>query len=267
MHPHAYAARPPRWLASEPIAADSRLAPRSSNLPDLILRWLAEPDGPPMVEWVIDVAPGGEIRSRVRAGRDGNADLAVLSAAAEVPLADTDHLPERADDAPLLGVDLGGPVAWLDGGTRYVDGPMERIRWLAGQGLGMRWRLVLWALGPNPAAARLVAENVRRLPIGMERWDPRRSSADHAKRLLRAVPFALSVQPDRPLALAERILLEQAFERAFSAQVRLGPSVRAGLAENELAATLLMALATLRAESQDDREATEELARLGLAAG
>ena len=255
-------ALPARWLSPQPVPPDQPLHEASGEFAALLLAWLREGGDRTRLEWVVDAEAGGAVRTWLRCDGAAEHDISLLAAAAGEDLAVSDPPPSQQSAEGLVGVYLGGPVAWRLGRIRGADGPVSRARWLAQRGSGLRLSLRMWPLSPLRTSREKVERQFASLAAGGREFHRGVDAAEHAERVLRGVLVELSVACSRALGAAERAVLTRAFQQTFTPVARLTGGNAPALAEERLAEALLREFGSTRAETQEERESAVDTARL-----
>lgn len=247
------------WLGGLPAVPDHPLGAPTVTATEYLLRYLEAERAGGWFEWVVDADPGGRVQSWLRGPGDA-ADLAMVAEAAELAFAPCEGPPERSGDAATLPIALGAPIAVLGPQPRLDNALLPRVRWLAERGLGMRLRLRMMRLRPDPRAAREVQGAREGWARHLHRWEIESARVDQAERLLRGLVFEATLSPDRPLRVGEHALLAHALEGAFTPQAVLGGRGGPALAERDLAHALLTAFTAARPERAGAAGTLDELA-------
>ena len=98
-------AMPARWLSPQPVPPDQPLHEASGEFAALLLAWLREGGDRASLEWVVDAAPGGAVRSWQRCDGAAEHDISLLAAAAGEELA--------VGDPPPAQLSAEGPVCTI----------------------------------------------------------------------------------------------------------------------------------------------------------
>ncbi len=234
------------WLAVNRAEPHQPLREGSWEFAALLLNWFRQLPETAMLEWVVEAEAGGGIQSWIRCHDADPEELSLLAAATEEAWEVAPPPPARGGLTHMLHVNLGGPVAWRAETVSPCDGPVERARWLAERGLGLRLTLRLWPLAPLESSRRRVeraqaSTSKRGLLFGLHEVEP-------AERLLEGVVFEVSIASDRPLSTAERTLLTRSCQNTFAPGARLTDQGNPALAEGKLALSLVQEFASTRPE-------------------